>query len=55
MKPFTTLLAITIGSLFMTSCSVIEGIFNVGMSVGIFISVFFAGIILFILLRFRRK
>jgi hypothetical protein len=55
MKTFTASLTIFIASLLISSCSVVGGIFNTGMNVGIFITVFFIAIILFIVFRFRNR
>lgn len=55
MKQLTAILTIFIASLGISSCSVIGGIFNAGMSVGIFITVFFIAIILFLVVRMGRK
>lgn len=50
---FTTLL-ILIATLF-TGCEVVEGIFDFGMGVGIFIAVVVGAVILFIISRFSSK
>ena len=55
MKTSISITIIFIASLFISSCSVIGGIFNAGMSVGIFLTVFFLAIILFIVLRFSKR
>ncbi len=55
MKTVTSIITIFIASLLISSCSVVGGIFNAGMSVGIFMTVFFLAIILFIVLRLGKK
>jgi hypothetical protein len=55
MKKATQFLIMLLSVLCFNSCSVVGGIFNVGMDVGIFISVLFIVIILFIVLRLRKK
>lgn len=42
-------------SLLFTSCSVIGDIFSVGMSFGIFITLFIIAIIIYVLVRMTRK
>jgi hypothetical protein len=42
-------------TLFLTSCSAIEGIFKAGMGVGIFIVIAIIAIIVFVAMRFSKK
>jgi hypothetical protein len=42
-------------TIFLTSCSAIEGIFKAGMGVGIFIVVGIVALIIFVAMRFGKK
>ncbi len=46
---------ILLSCLLLNSCSVVGGIFNAGVNVGIFISVLFIVLILFVVFKLRKK
>lgn len=55
MKAVIPLFIFFIASLLMSSCSVVEGIFNAGMSVGIFFTVLLISAILYVVFRIGNK
>jgi hypothetical protein len=55
MKNYLKLFAITLISLFITSCSVIGGIFKAGMGFGIFIVIAVVAVIVIIITRSGKK
>lgn len=55
MKNFIHTILILLSSLLFNSCSVVGGIFNAGVNVGIFISVFVIALIVFFVLRIGKR
>jgi hypothetical protein len=55
MKNFIIIITALIISFLFSSCSVVGDIFNAGMSVGIFITVFIIGLIIYVIVRGSRN
>jgi hypothetical protein len=54
-KNLTILPLIMLMTLFLSSCALMEGIFQAGIGIGIFIAIIVVALVIFLVSRFRRR